>query len=142
MDNSTKSFRRPVIFVCAPSAILAAAAIMLAGSACANPFGACTLIGCTDGLRLTFDAPPPQGTVVEIVHFDAPPWRVECGVDTNCAVGIFFSDFTPSDLTVRVVTPGGEVTESYQPTYQEHRPNGEGCGPECLNATILVALPA
>jgi hypothetical protein len=123
-------------------AILAVAAVTSAGTGCDNPFGGCTLVGCFSGITVTFDAAPPPGTVVELESPLSVPWRVECGVDWDCQFDIPFYEFTPSSLTVRVVTPTGEVTESLNPEYRNRQPNGGGCGPTCRVATIQIELPA
>ncbi len=130
-------------FVGAALALLTTIVFAAAGTGCSNPFGggACTEIGCSNGLLVTFNTPPPHGSIVELDNSNGFPWRVECGIDWNCDFGIFFADFTPDHVRVRVVTPDGEVSESFQPTYQKHQPNGDGCPATCLNATILVELP-
>jgi hypothetical protein len=60
----------------------------------------------------------------------------------DCGTGIFFADYTPQQLTVRVVTPAGEATESFQPTYEKFQPNGEDCSPTCWRATVVMGLPS
>jgi hypothetical protein len=121
--------------------LFAAAVVASAGVGCDSPFGACTLIGCSSGLRLQFDQPPPDGTIVEVTGSLSPPWRVECGVDSECDLGLYFESFTPSYITVRVVTSAGEATTVHEPQYDKLQPNGEDCGPTCWQATIVVALP-
>jgi hypothetical protein len=90
---------------------------------------------------VTFESPPPDGTLVELEGAFGLPWRVECGVDWECETGLFFADFTPQQLTVRVVTPAGEATESFQLTYEKFQPNGEDCSPTCWKATVVMGLP-
>jgi hypothetical protein len=122
-------------------AIVAVVAVTSAGAGCDNPFGSCTLIGCSSGIRLTFDSTPPAGTIVELEATSGFPWRVECGVDWNCEFDLRFDDFMPDHVTVRVVTPTGEVSQFLSPDYRDHQPNGRGCGPTCRIATIELALP-
>jgi hypothetical protein len=130
-------------FVHCVAGLIVVAGVIAAAPGCSNPFGGrvCTEIGCSDGIRVTFEAPPPDGTLVELGGSFGVPWRVECGVDLDCSTGIFFADFTPDHLSVRVITSGGEVTESFQLTYQELRPNGGDCPPTCRIATVLMGLP-
>ena len=125
-------------------AALALAAVTSAGTGCNNPFGTtfCTQIGCSSGIRLSFDAPPSIGTVIELDSSGGFPWRVECGVDWNCDFDLYFDGFTPERVTVHVVTSTGEVTTSRFPTYEQFQPNGGDCPPTCFVATILVELPA
>ena len=139
--SPSHSLRR--LLYCVTGPIVMAGVIIAAVPGCSNPFGgrACTLIGCDDGITVTFDAPPPHGTLVELDGSSGVPWRVECGVDWNCDAGIFFSDFTPDHISVRVVTPAGEAMESFQLTYQEFQPNGDGCPPTCRTATVAMGLP-
>jgi len=125
-------------------AILAVAAVTSGGTGCGNPFGAtaCFEIGCDSGIRLTFDAPPPAGTIIELDSSSGFPWRLECGVDWNCDFDPFFYGFTPEHVTVRVVTSTGEVTASVRPKYLKFQPNGEDCPPTCRVASIMIELPA
>jgi hypothetical protein len=122
---------------------IALVGVLATAPGCSNPFGgACTLIGCTDGIMVSFETPPPDGTLVELEGPFGVPWRVECGVDLDCGTGIFFADYTPQQLTVRVVTRAGEATESFQPTYEKFQPNGEDCSPTCWRATVVMGLPS
>jgi hypothetical protein len=45
-------------------------------------------------------------------------------------------------VTIRVTTASGSrVTEVGNVEYRITRPNGPGCPPECLQATVVVELP-
>jgi len=134
-----RALRRLVYGVTGPIVL---AGVIATAPGCSNPFGrTCTLIGCQGGIRVTFEAPPPHGTLVELEGPIGVPWRVECGVDLDCSAGIFFADFTPEHVSVRVTTSAGEVNEHFQLTYQEFQPNGEDCSPTCWTATVVVGLP-
>jgi len=122
-------------------AIVAAAATT---SGCTNPFGErlCTLIGCSSGLGVELAAPVPAGSVVEVTADTGETRSVECGTDQLCEFGVFFDDFTPSHVTVRVQTPTGTTTVEFDPHYEKYQPNGGGCGPICLQAHVEVEVPA
>ena len=123
-----------------PAHSLLAALALVAAAACTNPNGACTKIGCSDGLRVFI-----QGTPVG-------PWRVDvsaAGVESRsftCPAGercpaAHFPGFMPSTATV-VVTLNGNTTTS-QVTLVEHlvRPNGPGCEPVCNQPQVTVSPP-
>ena len=126
-----------------PGAALAGCIALAAGPACDTFTGttACTEIGCESGLRLTFDAEPPAGTVIEAEAPGEPPRRVECGLQSSCAHGVFLPGFTPDRVVIRVVTPSGEAAHEVQPTYEAFQPNGPGCPPTCHVAHVQLGLP-
>lgn len=102
----------------------------------------CTQAGCSDGLLVSFDAPAPDGTIVEVRDERGARRTLECGVDWNCDTDVFFEDFRPRRVTVRVSTPGGQAAEVFVPVYGAVRPNGPDCEPTCLQAEVSMALPA
>ena len=96
----------------------------------------CTLIGCTNGLRVTLTHPP------------AEPYRVDAtaGTDTrsqNCAMGgpcpILLFDFRPMRATINVVAASGTATYDVVPQQSTSQPNGPRCGPTCTNASVTVS---
>ena len=127
------------------SRLVLCAAVVAVGGACSDFFGlssrSCTLIGCVNGLRITFDATPDSGTVVQAEVPGAAPWRVVCDVDQPCFGGVFFPEFSPDWLLVRITSPEGEVVHEVRPEYVVSRPNGPGCDPLCFIATVELALP-
>ncbi len=116
-----------------------AAVILLGLWACSDPL-LCTLIGCSNGLLLTFDRPPDPGTIVSIENLGVP-WRVECGADVDCSRGIFLPDFRPEHISVRIITSNGEVWREIRPEYLESHPNGENCPDTCFRAEVMLELP-
>jgi hypothetical protein len=108
-----------------------------------NPFGnrVCTAIGCSDGILVAFDEPPPNGTIIEVRDVKGEVRTIECGVDRYCEYGAFFEGFTPLRATVRVVTPTGETSGVFDPVYEPRQPNGPDCEPTCLQARVVAELP-
>lgn len=100
----------------------------------------CTDMGCSSGVEVRLQEEP------------APPYRVEadagggtatyvfeCPAAGQCPV-IFFPDFTPDRLIVRVVTVSDTTRYEVRPSYEESQPNGPGCDPICRRA--VIELPA
>ena len=140
MSDSTGRMRVGNLF----KGLLGASVLALASSACldSEPLHVlCDDSGCSSGLRLTFDRPPEVGTIIQVEVPGGTPWRVECGVDGGCDNGVFFPDFTPDYLLVRISSPSGEVVHTVLPEYEEFRPNGPDCPPTCLIATVELQLP-
>jgi hypothetical protein len=119
-----------------------ATAIALVGSGCIDT--ACTLIGCSSGLRVKFLTPPsapyrieatsglPQGQVYvfECVNLSM------CGADS-----ILLTDYLPPSATIKVITAAGTTTTAVTPEYSNFQPNGSRCGPTCTSATVQVPFP-
>ncbi len=100
----------------------------------------CTLIGCSNGLLLTFDRTPEAGTIISIEDLGFPV-RLECGVDVDCSRGVFLSDFRTDFVSVRITTSQGDVWHEIRPEYVESHPNGKNCPDTCFNAEVTLALP-
>ena len=120
------------------SLLFSATAALLASC---NPFGACTLIGCDDGLLVQFNRPPAGAFRIEAtVPNDPGIVAIECADAASCP--LMFSGLVAEQVTLRLITAQGTVTQQFQPRYQEVHPNGRGCGPECRQATVTFQLPA
>ena len=120
------------------TALYAFAAATLAGC---NPIGACTLIGCFDGLNVQFDRQPTGAYRVEaIVPGDATPHVVECASGT-CGP-VMFEGLMPERVTIRVTTAAGTRSQEFTPKYEAQYPNGRRCGAACRNATVTMQLPS
>lgn len=46
-----------------------------------------------------------------------------------------------SQVTISYESNGEQVEQSFHPSYTRSRPNGIGCPPECVNATVVLRLP-
>lgn len=132
---ATNRFRRPLQF---------AASALLACSAGCNSYGACTLIGCYGGLTVEFNKPAPTTYRVEVTSSPGlgAVYVVECPGGPSCGTGsVMFADYFPSTVTVKVITPLGTTTKTFNPEYTESFPNGRNCGPACSNGKVIVDLP-
>ena len=125
-----------------------AAFAVLAGSVfggvgCGDSTGLlCTAAGCNSGIMVQVTPLPtgpfrvevsPLGSLVSFVR--------ECEDPAACAK-IFFPNFTPGEVSVRVTTASDTlVLELVQLEYREVRPNGPSCGPVCRNADLDITLP-
>lgn len=118
----------------------AAAAALTLGCSVFSSEGACTLIGCHDGLIVR--VPGVEGAAsIELREPGRDPVTLSCE-GAFCGHGVQFEDRTPANATV-VVTAGTRVaTVDVEPEYTTSRPNGEGCDPECRQAAVTVSLPA
>lgn len=120
------------------SLLFSATAALLAGC---TPFGACTLIGCDDGLSVRFSRPPTGAFRVEAtVPNDATVVSIDCADAATCL--LMFPGLVADQVTLRLITPQGAVTQQFQPRYEDVYPNGRRCGPACRQATVTFQLPA
>jgi hypothetical protein len=102
---------------------------------------ACTLIGCDHQLLVAFETPPSGAVRVEALEDGATSPRViECPVG-SCSFGARFTDFTPAHVVITVITDQGSKQFDLQPEYEQVRPNGRDCPPECTQARVVVSLP-
>jgi hypothetical protein len=102
---------------------------------------ACTLIGCANGLTVTFTKPVAFPYRVEL---DSPNEDkvVDCPSSSYCSpTQVFIPEFSPESVTIVVVSPSGTSTSTMTPTRTVSRPNGEHCGPVCTNAAVAVTPP-
>jgi hypothetical protein len=120
------------------SILFSATAALLAGC---TPFGACTLIGCDDGLLVQLNRPPAGAFRIEAtVPNDPAVVGIECADAASCP--LMFSGLVADQVTLRLITSQGTVTQQFQPRYEEVHPNGRRCGPACQQATVTFQLPA
>lgn len=132
--------------------------VRLLGALAAVPFLAsstpcgetqCTLIGCLDGVRFeirdaadrrvrNFDLELEIDGVVEAVscpQVDPFNPRLQCLAD-----GEVFVETKAPRIRVGVVSAEGAFDGEILPDFQEHFPNGEECGPPCVNARAVLRL--
>lgn len=114
------------------SPLLYAAAAVLAGC---TPFGACTLVGCDDGLAVQFQQPPASPFRIEAsVPGDPTQYAIDCASAQACFP--MFSGLVAERVTIRLITQQGTRTQEFQPGYKNVYPNGRRCGPACRQATV------
>jgi hypothetical protein len=117
------------------SLIHATAAVLLASC---NPFtGACTLIGCENGLSVQFAVALTGAYRVEAwSELRTMPQVFECGAGEVCP-SVFFPDFQGHDVVVRVTTAAGTRMQEFpRVEYDAQYPNGRDCGAVCEQATV------
>jgi hypothetical protein len=120
------------------SLLFSATAALLASC---TPFGACTLIGCDNGLSVRFSRPPAGAFRVEAtVPHDPTVLAIDCPDATSCL--LMFPDLVAEQVTLRLIMAQGTLTQQFQPRYENVYPNGRGCGPACRQATVTIQLPA
>ena len=124
-----------------PREVLAITLALVAalGSGCDLVGPTCTLIGCPGLVVEVTGAPALTPVTVAVTAPDGSTRSSTCTSATG-ACHVFFADFTPASVTIRVVTGTRTTEETRQPMYKVTRPNGPGCPPECHNARVTVAL--
>jgi hypothetical protein len=120
------------------SLLFSALAALLAGCI---PTGACTLIGCHDGLSVQFSRPPVGSFRVEATFPNDPTvLAIDCADASSCE--LIFRDLAAEQVTLRLIMAEGTITQQFQPRYENLYPNGRRCGPSCRQATVTMQLPA
>lgn len=101
--------------------------------------GACTLIGCVNGVRITWSGRTTSDRLVVI----ADGTRYE--VDVRSASAPFWIEpdavrfeGRPTSLRVELTTPSGTRSGTFTPVWTTSTPNGPDCGPVCYTATVTV----
>jgi hypothetical protein len=106
---------------------------------CNLPGGACTDIGCENGLVVAIQGSPPGPWRVEVSA--GPETRaLECPAGSPCQF-VQFQGFTPSTATVTVTMGDRTATSQVTITPREVRPNGPSCLPVCNQPLVTVAPP-
>lgn len=119
------------------SFLLSAATAVLGGCI---PTGACTLIGCHNGLAVLFDRPPTGAFRIEAsVPNDPTQYAIDCADAATCQ--LLFPDLVAEQVTVRVILPQGTHTQQFEPRYEKLYPNGRRCGASCEQARVTIELP-
>ena len=98
----------------------------------------CTEVGCTSGVEIILEQPPAGPYRVEVVSGPGDARYVyECS-EARCPDRVFFPDFTPHRVFVRVITEEGTQQYEVIPQYVESRPNGRRCPPLCRRAQVRL----
>lgn len=102
--------------------------------------GACTLIGCADGVDVNWSdaSSEDRGTLVA----DGVAYAFDCAVGSSSTVACTPTGarlrLAPLTLRVDVVTRSGARRGTFTPSYTTSRPNGPDCDPVCRGATVTV----
>jgi hypothetical protein len=102
---------------------------------------ACTQIGCASGLQVVIDGAPAGAFRVEARAEDGEERARECAAPEACG-RIFFADFVPPAVTVRVIAGDAVSSTTVRPDVVTLQPNGPGCPPTCRVARVEVPWPA
>lgn len=101
----------------------------------------CTLIVCTDGLFINLLGAPAVGPYrVELFSATSPAARYvfECPEGRACGSQIFFPDYTPSEVNIRIVAATQATAYRERPTYT--RPGDTQCN-DCTIGRVSVQFP-
>ena len=97
----------------------------------------CTAAACLNGLRMTLANPPSGAFRIEAqAPGETVPHAIDCMSAQSCL--LFFQDYMPAQVTIRVIAGSGTTTLDATPAYGAVRPNGPDCPPECRQATVTV----
>ena len=99
---------------------------------------ACTMIGCSNGLSIRVNSTQTSNYSVTVSANNQVIGRFDCTAGQQCMN--FIENQTPDSISVVIQSSGGTVTRSYRPEYQNNRPNGPNCPPECKQATVIVTV--
>ncbi|HEU4561161.1 MAG TPA: hypothetical protein VFS20_25135 [Longimicrobium sp.] len=122
-----------------PSAT-ALVSLLLLGSCNVLPT-TCTLIGCTDGVNVTFNRQAAAPFRVEALVPGSEPVVFDCPTANSCTGSSAFLAVVADEMTIRVTTPSGTVTQQVRPQYKAMYPNGRDCGAVCKQAEVTIELP-
>jgi hypothetical protein len=109
-------------------------------AACEGPFNVrdCTLIGCRSGLAIELTDIPPGPLTLEVVLSGSQTQTLTCAQHT-CPPYFFVPDVRPDEVTLRITTTAGTLTETMRPAWSRSQPNGPGCGPVCWEAKVTMS---
>lgn len=98
----------------------------------------CNLVGCTSGIEVVLDEYPDEPfRIVAESSGGFTEYVYTCDEVGKCNGPIIFTDFTPRNVTIRLITASGTVSEYHLiPRYEVGHPNGPDCPPACLFARI------
>ncbi len=116
-------------------------AIALAIQGC----GGCDLVGCVEGLLVSFDSPPAAPWKAELFVdgvLQPEPTEARCDGTRECPNGVLFRTFARTGVSVRITTSTGERTTLLpQLSYDKGQGEPNWCD-ECRGmATASVPVP-
>lgn len=99
---------------------------------------ACTLIGCSSGMRVLIEGSVPERYTVHVNAGSGTLRTLECTSGTACDV--FIENETPTEVVVRITWGDHDREWTVQPTYRDQQPNGPGCPPTCRQGTVAITI--
>lgn len=111
---------------------------------CSTADKACTLIGCNDGLSVTFKGSPPENFTLRLKADGQADINVTCpggSTQFTCLPDrVMINNYTPTQVDVTYTAGDKTLTRSFTPSYTSSEPNGPGCGPVCRQASVELDL--
>lgn len=105
---------------------------------------ACTLIGCNDGLSVTFKGTAPDNFSLKLKAEGQTELNLSCPGGSSqftCLPGrVLVNNYTPAQVEVTYTAGDKTVTRSFTPSYTTASPNGPDCGPSCKQATVEIEI--
>ena len=99
---------------------------------------ACTMIGCSNGLSIRVNGTLTSNYTVTVSANNQVIGTFNCTAGQQCMN--FIENQTPATISVVIQGAGQKITRAYQPEYQNSRPNGPDCPPQCRQATVVVSV--
>ena len=115
----------------------------------------CTLEGCGTALSIILSGPVPRDYVLEAVTPYDEKMSVHC-IDGSgqyadnhfqrnsyplCTQeGVEFIRFSPDEVTITISWNGKTASQSFEPVYEIHYPNGPNCEPACRVGQVTFTI--
>ena len=101
---------------------------------------ACTLIGCLNTLTVEVQNAPPGPITVQAVPIGTPDTvhTATCPGDGGCTNAVYFVDFAPVHVHLKVITIAGTREWDVRPSFLTSQPNGPGCPEICRSGTVRL----
>jgi hypothetical protein len=99
----------------------------------------CNLVGCLTGLSVEVTNAPAGPITVEAHASGAANnavYTASCPSSTGCVNTVYFPDFTPTRVQLKITTTAGTRTTEAFPKYTRQQPNGENCSPTCYVSDV------
>lgn len=105
---------------------------------------ACTLVGCVDGLNISFKGTLPATFSLKLKESGKADLTLACPGGSSQYVcmpeSVFVSNYTPAEVEVSYTAGDKTVTKSFKPTYASASPNGPKCGPACKQGKVELEI--
>jgi hypothetical protein len=102
----------------------------------------CTLIGGNSGLTIRVSNVTSSIVRIEVNPYGAgrqPAYVADCaGIQGGCSSGVFFPEYSAPSAAITVVMATDTVSGTILLTYEVTHPNGPGCEPRLVNASVVV----
>jgi len=109
---------------------------------CDSIFGSgdCTLVDCSDGVRVQFSGMVPDEFEIGLTPPGGEERVISCAPagGGRCVFGAFFENMTATEAVLHVRWEQGTITQAVQLEYDRLRPNGPRCDPVCLITEVQV----